>query len=96
MEQKSDSDSLPKQALQNYTQSGGKGDATLNKAEAVAVMFEKYEICCGLFHGFDWSPWAIGNAEDRIRLLPSAQEHILAQKDGKERLLGVVPELSNH
>jgi len=82
-----------KQALQNYTQSGGKGDATLNKADAVAVMLEKYEICCGLFHGFDWSPWVTGNAEDRIRLLPSAQEHILAQKDGKERLLGTVTEL---
>ena len=83
-----------KQALQNYTQSGGKGDATVNKADAVAVMLEKYEICCGLFHGFDWSPWGTGNAEDRIRLLPSAQEHILAQKDGKERLLGTVTELS--
>ncbi|MYK19090.1 type I restriction endonuclease subunit R [Candidatus Poribacteria bacterium] len=83
-----------KQALQNYTKSGGKGDATLNKAEAVAVMLEKYEICCGLFHGFDWSLWVTGNAEDRIRLLPPAQEHILTQKDGKERLLGVVTELS--
>lgn len=83
-----------KQALQNYTKSGGKGDATLNKAEAVAVMLEKYEICCGLFHGFDWARWVTANAEDRIRLLPPAQEHILAQKDGKERLLGAVTELS--
>ncbi len=83
-----------KQALQNYTGSGGKGDATLNKTEAVAVMLEKYEICCGLFHGFDWSPWVTGSSEDRIRLLPPAQEHILAQKDGKERLLKVVTELS--
>lgn len=83
-----------KQALQNYAGSGGKGDATLNKAEAVAVMLEKYETCCGLFHGFDWSPWVTGSSEDRIRLLPPAQEHILAQKDGKERLLRVVTELS--
>ena len=83
-----------KQALRNYTESGGKGDATVNKFEAVAVMLEKYEICCGLFHGFDWSSWTTGNAENRIKLLPPAQEHILAQKDGKERLLGVVPELS--
>ena len=83
-----------KQALQNYTGSGGKGNAILDKAEAVAVMLEKYEICCGLFHGFDWSPWITGNAEDRIRLLPPAQEHILTQQDGKERLLKVVTELS--
>ena len=83
-----------KRALQNYTQSGGKGNATINKADAVAVMLEKYEICCGRFHGFDWSSWTTGNVEDRIRLLPSAQEHILAEKNGKERLLGVVTELS--
>ncbi len=83
-----------KQALQNYTQSGGKGDATLNKADAVAVMLEKYEICCGRFHGFDWSRWITGNAEDRMRLLPSAQEHILAQKNGKARLLETVTALS--
>jgi type I restriction enzyme R subunit len=57
-------------------------------------MLEKYEICCGLFHGFDWSPWVTGSSEDRIRLLPPAQEHILTQKDGKDRLLGVVTELS--
>ena len=83
-----------KQALQNYTKSGGKGDATVNKADAVAVMLEKYEICCGLFHGFNWSPWITGSSEDRIKLLPPAQEHILIQKDGKERLLGVVTDLS--
>ena len=83
-----------KQALQNYTHSGGKGDATLDKAEAVAVMLEKYEICCGLFHGFDWSLWSIGNRTDRIKVLPAAQEHILQQKDGKVRLLETVTALS--
>ena len=83
-----------KQALKNYTNSGGKGDATLDKAEAVAVMLEKYEICCGLFHGFDWSLWASGSATDRIKLLPSAQEHILKQKDGKARLLETVSALT--
>ena len=83
-----------RQALSNYTKSGGRGDATLDKAEAVAVMMEKHEICCGLFHGFDWALWAAGDATDRIRLLPSAQEHILHQKDGKKRLLETVSALS--
>ena len=83
-----------KQALRNYTENGGKGNATVNKSEAVAVMLEKYEICCGLFYGFDWSPWTTENAEDRIKLLPPAQEHILSQKDGKDRLLSAVTELS--
>ena len=83
-----------KQALRNYTENGGKGNATVNKSEAVAVMLEKYEICCGLFYGFNWSPWTTENAEDRIKLLPPAQEHILSQKDGKDRLLSAVTELS--
>ena len=83
-----------KQALANYTENGGKGSTAVDKAEAVAVMQEKHEICCGLFHGFDWSAWIDGNATDRLRLLPSAQEHILRQRDGKIRLLETVTALS--
>lgn len=83
-----------KQALSNYTSSGGKGNATLDKEEAVAIMLENYEICCGLFHGFDWSLWNSGNSSDRLKLLPAAQEHILQQKDGKNRLFEVVSALT--
>ena len=41
--------------LATYTESGGRGETALDQAEAVAVMQEKYEICRGLFWGFDWS-----------------------------------------
>jgi type I restriction enzyme R subunit len=57
-------------------------------------MLEKYEICCGLFHGFDYSRWVTGKPQERLSLLPAAQEHILAQKDGKARLLAAVRDLS--
>jgi len=83
-----------KQALANYTENGGKGSTAVDKTEAVAVMQEKHEICCGLFHGFDWSAWVDGDTTDRLRLLPAAQEHILRQQDGKTRLLETVAELS--
>lgn len=83
-----------KQALGNYTKSRGKGKITLDKNEAVAVMMEKHEICCELFSEFDWSLWNTGNATDRLKLLPAAQEHILKQKDGKTRLLKAVSELT--
>ena len=83
-----------KQALTDYTDSGGKGEPSIDKAEAIALMMEKHEICCGLFHGFDWSSWASGNAEERLRLLPAAQEHILGLEDGKTRLLNEVAALS--
>ena len=83
-----------KQALATYTESGGTGRTALNQEEAVAVMLEKYEVCCALFHGFDWSMWTEGNAQERLGLLPPAQEHVLAQEDGKERCLNAVRELS--
>ncbi len=57
-------------------------------------MLEKYEVCCALFYRFDWSKWVTGTAGERLGLLPSAQEHILALRDGKNRLLAEVHELS--
>jgi type I restriction enzyme R subunit len=83
-----------KQALATYTEAGGTGETALDQAEAVALMLEKVEVCQGLFHGFDWSRWTTGTAQDRLSLLPAAQEHILAQEDGKARWLRAVTELS--
>ncbi len=83
-----------KRALATYTESGGTGETTVDQSEAVAAMQEKYEVCCRLFHGFDRSAWIEGTASERVSLLPGAQEHILAQEDGKERCLRVVRELS--
>jgi len=83
-----------KAALATYTESGGMGRTALVQEEAVAVMLEKYEVCCGLFHGFDRSKWSTGMPQERLALLPAAQEHILAQENGKERLLQAARELS--
>ena len=83
-----------KKALATYTESGGTGQTAVDKKEAVAVMLEKYEVCCGLFHGFDRSLWTSGTPQQRLGLLPAAQEHILAQENGKDRCLAAVRELS--
>ena len=83
-----------KQALATYTESGGTGKTALAQREAVAVMQEKHEICRGLFHGFDYADWSGGTPAQRLALLPAAQEHILAQEDGKKRYLPAVRELS--
>jgi type I restriction enzyme R subunit len=40
-------------------------------------MLEKYEICLGMFHGFDFSTWKTGSAAEKLSILPSAQDHIL-------------------
>jgi type I restriction enzyme R subunit len=84
-----------KKALATYTEAGGTGATALDQAEAVALMLEKYEVCRGLFHRFDWSRWTSGASRDRVSLLPAAQEHVLAQPDGKARLLRAVTELSH-
>lgn len=83
-----------KHALGIYTRSGGNGQTAIDQQQAVIVMLEKYEICCDIFHGFDRSPWTKGNPIDRLGLLPSAQEHVLAQEDGKVRYLRAVRQLS--
>jgi type I restriction enzyme R subunit len=83
-----------KAALATYTQSGGTGRTALDQDEAVAVMQEKYEVCCALFYGFDWGKWASGTPQERLALLPAAQEHILKQENGKDRLVRAVRELS--
>jgi len=83
-----------KLALAIYTESGGKGRTALPQEEAVSVMLEKYEICLGLFHGFNWSAWVTGTSVQKLALLPNAQEHILKQDDGKNRLIKAVTDLS--
>ncbi len=83
-----------KQALATYTESGGQGSPSIDTAQAVAVMLEKYESCCDLMHRFDWSKWMTGTAAERLGLLPAAQEHVLQQDDGKARFSKLVTDLS--
>ena len=83
-----------KYALAAYTESGGTGQTALDQEQAVAAMREQYEVCCGLFYGFDWSAWSAGAPAAKLGLLPAAQEHILAQEDGKDRCVQAVRALS--
>jgi type I restriction enzyme R subunit len=88
-----------KAALKTYTESGGSGKTALDQGEAVAAMLKHYEICRGLFHGFDFhgfdgSRWATGRSQDRLSLLAAAQQHVLALENGKPRLLQAVTDLS--
>lgn len=83
-----------KQALSNYTEGGGKGQTAIDQNEAVALMLAKYEMCCDMFHSFDRDVWITGNAQDRLSLLPRAQEHVLSLEDGKNRFVKAVVELT--
>ena len=83
-----------KQALATYTESGGTGHTAVDKGEAIALMLEKHEVCLGILHGFDFGNWSAGTSRDRLALLPAAQEHILAQENGKDRFVQAVRDLS--
>jgi len=83
-----------KKALSEYTESGGEGDAAIDQAAAVAVMLEKYEIVCGIIHGFDHVAVITGPFRQRMAGVVAAMEHVLRQKDGKKRFLQAVTELS--
>jgi len=81
-------------ALAAYTESGHPAETAIDQDVAVAELMTRYEICQGLFHGFDWSKFFTGTAQEKLGVLPLAQEHILKQDDGKTRLLKAVKELS--
>ncbi|NCD23330.1 MAG: type I restriction endonuclease subunit R [Spartobacteria bacterium] len=83
-----------KHALATYTENGGQGAPSIDTAQAIAAMQEKYEVACGILHGFKWDLWTKGKPAQRLGLIPAAQEHVLQQENGKQRFIQVVTDLS--
>jgi type I restriction enzyme R subunit len=83
-----------KQALADYTNSKGKGEITLDQELAVSEMLKRYEQVCTIMHGFDFQAAAETAAAQRLPLIAQAAEHVLGQKDGKQRYLQAVSDLS--
>lgn len=83
-----------KRAFATYTESSGTGEPAIDQEKAAQIMLEKYEVCCAMFHGFDWSWWARGSPEVRLGMLPGAQEHILSLDNGKVRYIEAVTKLT--
>lgn len=83
-----------KKALAEYTASGGKGNPAFDQQEAVNAMLEKYEIVCGMLHGFDYTKFFTAAVRGKMSIMTLASEYILEQKNGKERFLNYVSQLS--
>ncbi len=83
-----------KKAVSNYTDNGGQGSPTYDQSEAVAILLEKYEIVCGIMHGFDGSLYFGGSPSERLTTLTMAVEHVLSQEDGSHRMRGYTKQLS--
>jgi type I restriction enzyme, R subunit len=83
-----------KKALTFYSDAGGKGDPTLAQEQAVELMLEKIEVVSQMFHGFGYEDYYDGGTREKLRLILSAEEHILGLEDGKKRFVNEVTALS--
>lgn len=75
-----------RRALKTYTESRGKGQPTLDSAEALAKLMELMEVARGLLHGFDYAAY---RTQATGLLLPAAN-FVLGLEDGKKRWFDVV------
>jgi len=75
-----------RRALKTYTESRGKGQPTLDVAEALAKLKELMEVARGLLHGFDYAAY---RTQATGLLLPAAN-FVLGLEDGKKRWFNVV------
>jgi type I restriction enzyme R subunit len=81
-----------RQALNTYTQSGGRGATAIDQRAAIEAMLEKHQIACDMLHGLDWRQ-RLARGEG-LAVLATALDHLLALEDGRERWLAVLSDLN--
>lgn len=67
-----------KNALAHYSQSD-QAQTGVDEAQAVGAFLDALDVARQHFHGFDYQDALLGDARDRLRVLPAAIEHILAK-----------------
>ncbi|MCK9529820.1 MAG: type I restriction endonuclease subunit R [Gammaproteobacteria bacterium] len=75
-----------RRALKTYTENRGKGQPTLDSAEALAKLKELMDVARGILHGFDYFAY---RTQATVLLLPAAN-FVLGLEDGKKRWADVV------
>lgn len=83
-----------KRALADYSESGGRGSATIDQEEAVNVFLEKYGIVRSILHGVNLEVIITSKGSERIKQITFALEYLLGLEDGKERYLAAVSSMS--
>lgn len=83
-----------KKALSFYSDAGGKGDPATTQEQAVHLMLEKIEVVSQMFHGFNYETYFDAATSKKLSLILAAEEHILAQDNGKKRFIDEVSALS--
>lgn len=79
-----------KKALSFYSDSGGKGDPTLQQEQAVAIMREKLEVVSQMFHGFEYENYFDADVSGKLSWILRAEDFILGIDDGKKRFVNEV------
>ena len=82
-----------REALDFYSNSGGKGDLTLDQDVALGLLATKLEVVEGIMEGFDYAPYFTASTGDKLNLLKAATNFV-ADPQRKDRFLDAVAALS--
>ncbi|MEG3973505.1 type I restriction endonuclease subunit R [Microcoleus sp. herbarium8] len=82
-----------KEALNFYSQSGGKGDLTLDQQVAIKLLLAKLEVVEGIMEPFDYQPYFTTSTGNKLNVLKAAANYV-ADPQIKDRFLDGVTALS--
>ena len=82
-----------KKALSFYSDSGGKGNPTLQQEQAVALMQEKLEVVEQMLHGLDYQQYFIETTSGKLSWILKTEDFVLGLEDGKKRFVNEVTAL---
>lgn len=79
-----------KKALSFYSDSGGKGDPTLQQEQAVALMQEKLEVVEQMLYGLDYQQYFTETTSGKLSWILKTEDFVLGLEDGKKRFVNEV------
>lgn len=82
-----------KKALSFYSDSGGKGNPTLQQEQAVALMQEKLEVIEQMLHGLDYQQYFTATTSGKLSWILKTEDFVLGLEDGKKRFVNEVTAL---
>ncbi|MFM7487584.1 MAG: type I restriction endonuclease subunit R, partial [Cytophagales bacterium] len=82
-----------KEAMIEYTTSGGQGAPTLDDEIAIAKCFELYEGLLHQLRHFDWQKFFMLKPEEKLKYIGVIQQYIFSQQNGNENFIDVCGKL---